>query len=63
MHKTYSEKAPDNLKIIEDSLLPIIHELENEPNPQNFKEKYRAALEVLETNLDIPREFWPEFAK
>ncbi len=29
LHKAYSEKAPDNLKIIEESLLPIIHELEN----------------------------------
>jgi hypothetical protein len=60
MHKAYSNKTPDNLKIIEDSLLPIIHELENEPNPVNIKEVYRAVLEVLEINSVIPRELWLE---
>lgn len=63
LHKIYSEKEPDNLEIIEDSLLPIIYELVNEPNPQNYKDKYRAVLKVLETNFDISREFWPEFIK
>ena len=63
LHKAYSEKAPDNLRIAEDSLLPIIQELVNEPNPQNFKEKYRAALEVIEDNFDISRDLWPEFVK
>jgi hypothetical protein len=63
LHKAYSEKAPDNLRIAEDSLLPIIHELVNEPNPENFNGKYRAALEVIEDNFDISRDLWPEFVK
>lgn len=61
LHKVYSEKAPDNLRIAEDSLLPFIYELVNEPNPEHFKGKYRAALEVIEDNFDISRELWPEF--
>ncbi len=63
LHNAYSEKAPDSLRIAEDSLLPIIRELANEPNPEKLKGKYRAALEVIEDNFDISRGLWPEFAK